>query len=139
MPRCPIVVDTQEKKPFDFGHWPVVSKALDSGDYAIQLGKGVQVAVERKSVADLAHCLTADWKRFQRQLDKSTRNKAFIVIVEGQLWEVVSKATARSVTPATVLHKRVCHVMALGIPIMFCAGKEEAARLTFQYLHSFMP
>jgi DNA excision repair protein ERCC-4 len=64
-----IAVDSREQRPFTFDAWPTAPATLAAGDYSI-VGLEEHVAIERKSLDDLAGCCGRDRDRFKRELHR---------------------------------------------------------------------
>lgn len=77
-----IIVDTREQLPYHFPGWPVVRRALKTGDYTIA-GMEDVFAIERKSMSDLLGCIFA--KRFHNELDRLRDFKHAFLVVECNL------------------------------------------------------
>lgn len=81
-----VVVDTREQLPYSFPEsWPVVKKALKSGDYSV-LGHEETFAIERKSLSDLLGCIFQD--RFHRELQRLSEFKRAFLVIESSIWKI---------------------------------------------------
>lgn len=110
-----IVVDTREQLPFAFGgiradashhrrplQVQTVRRCLPAGDYSLA-GHETQIAIERKSAADLFHTLGAGRRRFQAELSRLDSYTVAAVIVEAdwsdifsaQMWSIQVKVGGR--------------------------------------------
>ena len=73
LPRHPpfkIVVDTREKRPFEFSSGTfTVTRTLDTGDYSVD-GLERYIRIERKSFDDLWNCIGTRREDFKKQLDR---------------------------------------------------------------------
>lgn len=85
-----IVVDTREKKPYTFSQ-DVEKSALNVGDYSVA-GLENTVAVERKTLNDLASSLGAHRKRFEREVERAQLLEEFYVVIEAWRSEVENYA-----------------------------------------------
>lgn len=78
----PLVVDTRERKPYEFEDYShVIKRKLDVGDYTLD-GYEQTFAVERKSLDDLANSLGTDRDRFEREIVRAQTLKEFVVVIE---------------------------------------------------------
>ena len=91
-----ILVDTREQKPFLFAdYWRYAdvttkSATLTTGDYTLE-GFDKKVAVERKELGDLLHCLGQDRKRFTDELERSLELDAFMVVIEANHKDIATE------------------------------------------------
>ena len=84
--RLPVVIDSREQLPFfvhpDFDtKMTKTVKGLKAGDYSL-LGFENQIAVERKSLADLYGSLTSDRERFEKEFTRLRDYEFSAVVVE---------------------------------------------------------
>ena len=65
-----ILVDTREQRPWQFPHcFMTESATLATGDYSVK-GLTDEVAIERKSLADLLACVGRERDRFEREVHR---------------------------------------------------------------------
>lgn len=135
-----IVCDTREQKPYDFTDFTdveLVKGTLPQGDYSIQ-GLENFVAVERKSLSDLAMCLGRDRDRFIRELLRARGMESFSIVCEGT-WAALSKGQYPSRLNPESAKATVCAIMArLKIPIVFCGSRKEAESVTHNLLRQYL-
>jgi ERCC4 domain len=76
-----ILVDSRERYPYKFAQQQVTTQrqGLTAGDYAVAHDGGIVAAVERKSLADLVHCLI-DGQLTYALADMATIPRAAVVI-----------------------------------------------------------
>jgi DNA excision repair protein ERCC-4 len=139
------LVDTREQTPLDFSPllpqklFRTAPATLETGDYSVR-GLEREVAVERKSVADLVMCVGKERERFEREMHRLLAYPARCVLVEG-LWSDIENGFDASkmlpwrsqVTPAAVVGS-VQGWMAHGIPFHFAADRVQAARFTANFM-----
>lgn len=82
-----IVIDTREQKPYNFYGVEVVHSALKTGDYSVE-GFEHRIAVERKSLNDLANTLGRGRARFKREIDRAQEFDRFVVVIEADRHQV---------------------------------------------------
>jgi ERCC4-type nuclease len=145
----PVVIDTREQDPYRFeelyadakdGGRPLrintVREGLASGDYGL---RGYNVAVERKSAADLFSTLSAGRRRFERELARLNELAAAWVVVEAEWSELLLAPPAHSrLNPKSVIRS----VMAwqLRYPRVhwwMTPDRRFAESLTFRLLQKF--
>jgi hypothetical protein len=96
-----VLVDTREQTPYEFiglltdadqGFEPLnvltTRRTLASGDYSIE-GMDSEIAIERKSVADLFGTLGQGRARFVRELERLAKLQFAAVVVEGAWSEIL--------------------------------------------------
>jgi hypothetical protein len=99
-----IIVDSREQAPFTFQHEKyagtiVEAGTLDTGDYSLA-GLADKIAVERKSLPDLAQCLGRERERFERELQRAAALDAFAVVVESTWGELAGGSSSLFKLPA---------------------------------------
>jgi ERCC4-type nuclease len=125
-----IIIDSREKKPLKFPGLRSTRKALQVGDYSI-FGYGQLVVVEYKSLPDWINWLSySDRRRFEGQVHKLLTIPYRCVVVGGALG---SPGPKRILDPDTIV-ERAALVTAMGIPVVFCKGRIQAARFTLNFL-----
>lgn len=121
-----IVVDSREKKPLPFAHFPTERATLYTGDYSARGLEG-SFCIERKSLADLVGSLTHDRDRFTRELERM-RGYAFRrLLVIGSRSEVEAHAYRGKATPAAILGSLWAFEIRYGVPVVFAQTPEEGA------------
>ena len=85
---------------------PTVKAGVASGDYSI-LGHEGQVAVERKTLRDLAATLTGGRRRFIAEMERLAAYNAAWIVIEGQLSDMMARIELVSqVKPRTLCSRR---------------------------------
>jgi len=120
-----ILQDTREQRPWEFPGCAVRQATLSTGDYSV-LGYEQTACIERKSLHDLACCLSGDFKRFNQQLNRLDSMRA-LVLVEGSLDELMMPTRAKGVHYAKLLPRLTKVFLEHKTPIVF-AGSVECAR-----------
>lgn len=83
----PIVVDSREKKPYQFPAEETIERALDVGDYTYE-GYEDEFAVERKTLDDLANSLGRERDRFEDEVQRAQSLREFVVVIEADSGDV---------------------------------------------------
>jgi ERCC4-type nuclease len=110
-----VLIDSREQLPFRFtglradakqGRRPLavttLSQLLPTGDYSLE-GLHDQVAVERKSLADLFHTLGQGRERFERELERLAAMQFAAVVVEADWLKILSDPPDHSrLNPKTI-------------------------------------
>jgi len=81
-----IVVDTREQLPL----WSGNRKCLKTGDYSLE-GFENKIAIDRKSLADLAGSLGVGHARFRKELERAKTLEYFAIVVEGSCTKLETK------------------------------------------------
>lgn len=84
-----VIVDTREKQPWVFPNYNTKRKALKNGDYSV-VRYEKQIAIERKSVADLISSFTTTRKRMIIRLEAMGKLPCAALIVEGSVWSIIT-------------------------------------------------
>lgn len=86
----PIVVDTRERKPYEFpgvSDSMIIERRLDVGDYTLD-GYENDFSVERKTLNDLATSLGSDRERFEDEIRRAQSLDDFVVVIEADEYQV---------------------------------------------------
>ena len=107
-----------------------------TGDYSI-VGFEDQVAVERKSVADLRGCMGFGRQRFERELTRLQSFDFSAVVCEGDLKDLVSPGRSR-IHPSSVIGTWLAWNQRFsGTHWIFAPSRNWAAKITFRILDRF--
>lgn len=130
-----IVADTREppETVWRFGDLPVVRKKLDSGDYSV-VGLEDQVAIERKTSADLVSTLTYGRARFEAELDRLAAFKRALIVVEGDLGDIIDWKYRSQVSPAALVGSFGSFWARWGISTAFVGNRRNAEILARVFL-----
>jgi ERCC4-type nuclease len=129
------IFDTREPEPHPWlpylpEGWRMVRGALGTGDIALAaLPEGT--VIERKTPSDLAGCIGKGRERFERELRRGRYLGRLIVVVEGDLRDVVQAAPGMK--PAAVIGSLAAWT-ARYAPFVFAGGVKAAADFTFRAL-----
>lgn len=120
-----IVTDSREKAPL----WSDKIKCLRVGDYSIE-GYEDKVAIERKSLADLAGTLGKGHARFRKEMEKAKQLEYFAVVIEGSASQIEKKEwyqSFRCEMPGFVIAKILftLHIK-YGLNVFFATGRSDA-------------
>lgn len=117
-----VVIDSREQLPYRFSglradarhkNKPLlvqtVTKTLGSGDYSIE-GLEHEIAVERKSLADLFGTLGSGRERFSRELERLSKMNHAAVVIEASWHEILnprSNGVQSELNPKTIFRSVV--------------------------------
>ena len=147
----PVVADTREQAPYAVaglerdardGGGPlvvdVVRGTLRSGDYSLA-GCEADVAVERKSLADLYGTVGQGRDRFQRELTRLAAMKFAAVVIEATWAEIVTEPPPHTkLPPKTVFRSVLAWSVRYRIPFLPCGPRRLAEITTFRFLEKFL-
>ncbi len=141
VPKPRIVVDTREQRPYDFsrfGNWldGTVSRALDTGDYAIE-GMEDVARIERKTLNDLVRSLMTDRPRFLREMERMASFPHKMLCIEASLSEVKSPygfADGVKAHPNGVAGSLAAISARHGIQVVFADTRDLAEELVASWL-----
>lgn len=112
-------------------------KALGTGDYSIEEFED-EVAIERKSVADLFHSFGKGRERFQREAERMKSLTYAAVVVEGDWLQILRNPPVLSqMSPKSILASAVAWEQRYGISFWMCPNRAFAERLTYRILERF--
>lgn len=127
-----IAIDTREQRPLEFV-WPTSPATLATGDYSI-IGFEDQVAIERKSLADLVQTLIRHRDRFVKELERFLAIPFRCIIVESDLRKLFAHSYRSQAHPESVLGLALAFMIDYKIPILFCSTRIIAAKVAFSFL-----
>lgn len=129
-----IIADTREQTPWDFEHYVVAHKKLDTGDYSIE-GLEDILAIERKrSVSEIANNISE--KRFDDVLERLNNYKHKFILLEFTLNNVLDYPVGSTVpkklwgnlkiTGKYILKYLTEISLKYDIHIIYCGSRENA-------------
>lgn len=136
-----ILIDSREQRPFSFTgkrFEDVITETgtLATGDYSIS-GLADLVAVERKSLDDLAQCLGKERERFERELVRARGLDAFAVVVEASFEDLARGRYRSKLNPHSACQSVLSFSARLGIPFLFASSREGAEYATASFLRQY--
>jgi ERCC4-type nuclease len=131
-----ILVDSHERYPYTFsrqagrGHIETRRRGLPAGDYAVELDNSIAVAVERKSLSDLASSLLSGKLRYA--LAELAALPRAAVVVEERYSKIFTYEHARP----SVIADAVAEVQVRwpNVPIVFLETRTMAEEWTYRFL-----
>jgi ERCC4-type nuclease len=125
-----IIVDQQEKLPltryFDPKLVQVETAHLATGDYSLKTASHL-VAIERKGLADILTCVTADRDRFYDQMRRLRDYPSRFLIVEATKATIEAGAYERDIKPSSVTGTLMSLAVRYNIVPVYCKDQREAA------------
>lgn len=131
------IVDTREQLPFDLKLsdgtiLTQVRKGLKTGDYSVQ-GLEEIVAIERKSMDDLAGCIGKHRARFEDCIDRLAKFPMKAIVVEGS-WSTLELGFYRSRVHPNAAIGSCLSWISRGIPMLFLGNPVRASEYTARLL-----
>jgi DNA excision repair protein ERCC-4 len=127
------IVDTREQLPLELAPLPVVRACLPAGDYSIE-GMEERVAIERKTMGDLVSTLTYGRERFERELDRLATYERALILVEGDLSEIVEARYRSQVPPQCLVGSFASFFARWGIATVFAGNRRNAQIMARAFL-----
>jgi DNA excision repair protein ERCC-4 len=136
--RCAVgdlvcVIDSREQTPLDLSPLVVVTKKLDAGDYSI-VGLESRVAIERKTMSDLIGTLTFGRERFERELDRLASYERALILVEGDLSDVIEGRYRSTVRPQCIVGSFASFFARWGVTTVFVGNRRNAQIMARAFL-----
>ena len=133
-----IIVDTREQAPFLFHGYgfDVERGTLRTGDYSIA-GFTENIVLERKSLGDLAACMTSGRERFERELMRMQEFPSAAVIVEEPLMNIARGLYRSALNPSSFEQSILAFMIRYRVPFLFGRNRKHAEWLAFNCLRHF--
>lgn len=128
-----ILIDQREQAPLRFDKTATEVCLLPCGDYSLR-GLTAEIAIERKSLADLTHCCGKDRPRFIEQIERMRSYRFRALVVEARLAEVQIGAYRSRIVPQSVEGTLVKVAHDYGVPVWFAEDPGGAAMLVERML-----
>lgn len=138
MNKLPIAIDTREQLPFDFKNYTdnIHIMTLNTGDYSLA-GYEKNITIERKSIGDLASCMTVGRERFCRELERMKDFESAAVIVEQPLNLITNGHYRSSLNPVSFEQSILSFIIKYRVPFLFGKNRSHASWLCFNCLRHF--
>ena len=145
-----VVIDTREQKPYTFadisadirdgGGRTVIeceTRTLASGDYSLE-GYENEVAIERKSLADLYGTVGRGHVRFVRELQRLNEMVFAAVVVEAELSEILAGYHRSQLSPKVVYRSAISWMIKYPrVHWWAVPGREFGELTTFRLLEKY--
>jgi ERCC4-type nuclease len=116
---------------------PTVDITMKSGDYTV-IGHETEIAIERKSLADLVGSITWGNVRFQKELERLRSYRLAAVVIEASPADVEGhRYFAKKVEPSEVFAIVAALHVKHGVPFMFGGTRKHAASSALLLLNKF--
>ncbi len=130
------IIDTREQTPLHLGTLPVIHSVLVSGDYSL-VGADHLFAVERKSLGDLAGCVTGERERFTRELIRLRGYRFRRLLIVGSREDILARRYHSKLDPAAMLSSLAAWEIRYDIPVVHVATPEAGGALVAAWVRSF--
>lgn len=127
-----VLIDQREQAPLRF-NIATERVLLPCGDYSLR-GLSAEVAIERKSLADLTQCCGKDRPRFIEQIERMRDYRFRCLVVEASYSQVTIGAYRSNIGPLSVLGTLVKVAQDIGVPVWFAEDAAGAAQLVERML-----
>jgi ERCC4-type nuclease len=132
-----IIVDTREQQPWEFEHYAVAHRKLDTGDYSIE-GLEELLGIERKkSVSEFANNITES--RFKDVVMRMSQLKYSFLLLEFDLNDIliypIGSAVPKrmwdkiKISPAFILKHIIELQLNHNIKVVFCGDSDNAKKM----------
>ncbi len=128
-----IIIDTREKKPWNFENHHQIFKKLETGDYSVE-GLEDQIAIERKSLNDYIRSILQDKIRFTKVLNKLSGIKHSCIIVEEPYQHVWDRNYYSKVNPQYINSRTKTIKNTFSIPVFFSKNRGRAKEIALTWL-----
>ena len=125
--RPEIVIESREQTPLLFTRLASCVGTLQSGDYSF-VGPEEQLAIERKTIADLVRCCTGDNRaRFFRELHRLRGFRFKRLLIVGNVGEIECGEYRSQVKPAAVLAPLASIEARFDVPVVLAPTPVDGA------------
>lgn len=145
-----VAVDSREKAPYTFTglradaaqkNRPLAVaweyRTLKSGDYSL-VGHEGEIAIERKSLADLYGTLGQNRERFEAEHERLADMSAAFVVIEATWPEILSSPPIESkLNPKTVFRTAISWQLRYGVPWLALGDRRLCEHFTFRTLEKW--
>lgn len=133
-----MIIDTREQTPFEFIGYPAVTRSgtLKTGDYSLA-GFESRICIERKSLGDLASCMTIGRERFERELERMREMECTAVVVEEPLINVKNGNYFSNLNIKSFEQSVLSMLYRYRVPFLWGQNRRHAENIAFNCLRHF--
>lgn len=145
-----VIVDSREQWPYSFQGYttdaakknrpwiiPLEVAGLRTGDYSLK-GFENQIAIERKSLADLYSTLGQNRDRFQREFERLAEMEFAALVIEADWGSIIGEKPERSKLHPKVMYRTLLSWQErYGVHVMPMPTRGFAERTTLRMLETF--
>lgn len=134
MGKLTVVCDNREQTPLIFTRLPSIRGTLQSGDYSA-VGLETELAIERKSLDDLAGSVTSDRERFERELHRLRGFRFKRLLIVGSREDIEQHNYRSKALPKAILNTLSAFECRYDLPIVYTPTAEAAAMLVESWVY----
>jgi len=127
-----IVIDSREQRPYLFEGHNTTVQGLPIGDYGLLNCQ--DIAIERKSVDDLAGTLTNGRDRFKRELQKGAVIPYFSLVIEASVSDLINGKYRSKALPQSIVQSLLSFSVKYRLPIFFAESRQHGEMITLSLL-----
>ena len=135
-----VLIDSREQRPYTFFTWPEVSVevvALPVGDYSLA-GLSDRVALERKSLDDLAQTLTAGRERFAAECQRGRGLDLFGLVIEGTVDDVLRGRYQSRANPKSIAQTLIAWSIRFDFTVWFAGNRQNGELMVYSILSKYL-
>jgi ERCC4-type nuclease len=138
LPPLTIIIDSREQLPYSFNDYNcnIIRTSLKTGDYSID-GYDSEVAIERKSKADLYQSFGRGRQRFEKEFHRLSGFSYAALVIEAGMQDILTPPPKTKMSPASVLQSVISWGIRYGVQVYFADNRNLAERLVFSILEKF--
>jgi ERCC4-type nuclease len=132
-----VIIDTREQQPWEFQHYTVANKKLDTGDYSIEGLQHLLCIERKKSVSEFANNIVES--RFKDVVMRMSQLKYSFLLLEFDLEDILIYPVGSTVpkrmwdkikiTPAFLLKSILELQLHHNIIVYFCGSSSDAEKM----------
>jgi len=134
-----VIIDSREQKSYEFKNSVVGTIPL--GDYSIKNLEG-EVAIERKSLADLFGTLGGGHARFKNELMQAQDLDFFAIVIDGTREQIKKKDFPKSYKTKmlgyVILKQLDSIIVKYKLPVFFAADRKEGKQIVTGLLEAYL-
>lgn len=130
-----ILIDRREQKPWTWSEPGIATQpaSLPTGDYSLA-GHSDRIAIERKSLDDLAQTVIKAQRRWHAELRRMAALDDACIIIEGSVADLFNHRYRCGAKPQAVLGRVLSAQIDFGIPAYFACNRPIARALATAWL-----
>lgn len=136
-----ILIDSREKKPYNFKGEETLVCPLKTGDYSIEIfGKSCadDIIVERKEMGDFISCVCQQRDRFLKELERSMDIPHFFIVIEGDWKEIEVGNYYSKINSNSIIESILGWQIKYGCNIILAGNRVRGQRLTKKLLLHYL-
>ncbi len=129
--------------PLEFEHnyiTEIIRKKVECGDYGClyENGEISPVYFERKSISDLFSTLSANYKRFKKEILRAKENKVILfILIEGTLSKILKGVGTSQRSGDEIVQQLFTLLLRYKLPFVCCKDREEMQRWIIEFYFAY--